>query len=112
MGQALTAAVEATGSDARLHWIADDVLEARGVEPWDELPLWIPAATGAGTWAIATDRAQAAGLRCRPIAETVADTWAWLRDGGEARLSTWRADHRPRGLTAERERELLAAAAR
>jgi 2'-hydroxyisoflavone reductase len=112
MGEALTAAAEATGSDARLHWIADDVLEARGVEPWDELPLWIPAATGAGTWAIATDRAQAAGLRCRPIAETVADTWAWLRDGGEERLSTWRAALRPRGLTTQRERELLTAAAR
>jgi 2'-hydroxyisoflavone reductase len=86
------------------------VLEAHGVEPWDELPLWIPEATGAGTWAVGTERAQAAGLRCRPIDETVADTWAWLRDGGEAELSPWRAEHRPRGLSAERERELLAAA--
>jgi 2'-hydroxyisoflavone reductase len=109
MRAVLEAAVEATGSGARLHWIADDVLEAQGVEPWDELPLWIPEATGAGTWAIGTERAQAAGLRCRPIAETVADIWAWLRGGGEAELSPWRAEHRPRGLTAERERELLAA---
>jgi nucleoside-diphosphate-sugar epimerase len=110
MGEVLAAAVVATGSDAHLHWIADDVLEAHGVEPWDELPLWIPEATGAGTWAVGTERAQAAGLRCRPVEETVADTWAWLRDGGEASLSPWRADYRPRGLTAERERELLAAA--
>ncbi|HMI70300.1 MAG TPA: NAD-dependent epimerase/dehydratase family protein [Solirubrobacteraceae bacterium] len=108
MGDALAAAVEATGAGARLHWIADEVLEAHGVEPWDELPLWIPEATGAGTWAVGTERAQAAGLRCRPVAETVADTWAWLRDGGEAELSEWRADHRPRGLTPESERELLA----
>jgi 2'-hydroxyisoflavone reductase len=110
MRQALEAMVEATASSARLHWIADDVLEAHGVEPWAELPLWIPEATGAGTWAIGTDRAQAAGLRCRPIADTVADTWAWLRDGGERELSAWRAEHRPRGLTAERERALLSAA--
>jgi 2'-hydroxyisoflavone reductase len=110
MRAALAAAVDATGSDARLRWVADDVLEAHGVEPWDELPLWIPETTGAGTWAVGTDRAQAAGLRCRPIAETVADTWAWLRDGGESELDSWRADHRPRGPTAERERELLAAA--
>ena len=110
MREALEAAVEATGSGARLHWIADDVLDAHGVEPWAELPLWIPEATGAGTWAIGTERAQAAGLRCRPIAETVADTWTWLRDGGEAGLSPWRAEYRPRGLSAERERELFGAA--
>jgi 2'-hydroxyisoflavone reductase len=112
MGDALTAAVEAIGSGARLQWIADDVLEAHGVEPWDELPLWTPEATGAGTWAVGTERAQAAGLRCRPIEETVADTWAWVRDGGEAELSPWRAEHRPRGLSPEREREILAAAGR
>jgi hypothetical protein len=110
MGDALEAAVDATGSDARLHWVPDDVLEAHDVDAWDELPLWIPASSGAGTWAIGTDRAQAAGLRCRPIAETIADTWAWLRDGGESQLTSWRAEHRPRGLTAERERALLAAA--
>jgi 2'-hydroxyisoflavone reductase len=111
MGEALSAAVQATSSSARLHWIADDVLEAHGVEPWDELPLWMPEATGAGTWAIATDRAQTAGLRCRATADTIADVAAWLRDGGEEALPGWRAALRPRGLTAERERELLAAAA-
>ena len=59
---------------------------------------------------VGTARAQAAGLRCRPVAETVGDVWAWLRAGGEAELGDWRAEHRPRGLSAERERELLAAA--
>jgi 2'-hydroxyisoflavone reductase len=111
MREALEAAVAATGSDARLHWIPDDALAAAGVEPWDELPLWIPADDGAGTWAVGTERAQAAGLRCRPVAETMADVWAWLREGGEAALSDWRADHRPRGLTPERQRALLATAA-
>jgi 2'-hydroxyisoflavone reductase len=110
MREALEVAIAATCSDARLHWVRDEVLTAAGVEPWDELPLWIPADTGAGTWAVGTERAQAAGLRCRPLVETIADTWAWLRDGGETALGDWRADHRPRGLTAERERELLTAA--
>ena len=55
-----------------------------------------------------TERAQAAGLRCRPVAETVADTWAWLRDGGAEAMGDWRAENRPRGLSPERERELLA----
>ena len=25
-----------------------------------------------------TERAHAAGLRCRPVSETVTDTWAWI----------------------------------
>jgi nucleoside-diphosphate-sugar epimerase len=109
MRDVLEAAVAATGSGARLHWVPDDVLLAQEVEPWDELPLWIPESSAAGTWAVGTERAQAAGLRCRPVADTIADTWAWLRDGGEAELPDWRADHRPRGLSAERQRALLAA---
>jgi nucleoside-diphosphate-sugar epimerase len=109
MRAALEAAVEVTGGGARLHWVPDDVLVAHDVAPWDELPLWLPAQDGAGTWAVGTERAQAAGLRCRPTAQTVADTWAWLREGGAAAMGDWRAANRPRGLTAERERELLAA---
>jgi hypothetical protein len=109
MRAALEAAVEVTGGGARLHWVPDDVLVAHDVAPWDELPLWLPAQDGAGTWAVGTERAQAAGLRCRPTAQTVADTWAWLRDGGAAAIGDWREENRPRGLTVERERELLAA---
>ncbi len=109
MRDALEAAVRATSSDARLHWVPDDFLLAHDVEPWDELPLWLPEASGAGTWAVGTERAQAAGLRCRAIANTISDTWAWLRDGGEAALPDWHAEVRPRGLTHERERALLAA---
>jgi nucleoside-diphosphate-sugar epimerase len=105
MGEVLAAAVAATGADAHLRWLPDEALTS--VEPWMELPLWLPAAEFPGTWAVATDRAQAAGLRCRPIAETVADTWAWLRAGGEAELDDWGAEGRARGLSAEREVELL-----
>ncbi len=109
MRDALEAAVQATGAGARLHWVPDDVLMAHGVAPWDELPLWIPAETAAGTWAVGTERARAAGLRCRPVAETVADTWAWLRDGGAQAIGDWHAENRPRGLSPEREAELLGA---
>ncbi len=108
MRELLEAAVAATGSDARLHWVPDDVLVAHEVVEWDELPLWIAPATGAGTWAVGTERAQAAGLRCRPIGETVADTWAWLRDGGAETMGDWRAENRPSGLSPARERALLA----
>jgi 2'-hydroxyisoflavone reductase len=107
MREVLEAAVEATGSRAELAWIPDDRLQAAQVEPWTELPLWIPAAEFPGTWEIGTEGAQAAGLRCRPVADTVADVWAWLRAGGEAELDEWRAEHRPPPMSPERERELL-----
>jgi nucleoside-diphosphate-sugar epimerase len=108
MRDVVEAAVQATASGARLHWVPDDVLVAHEVQEWDELPLWIAAATGAGTWAVGTDRAQAAGLSCRAVAETVADTWAWLRDGGADAMGDWRAENRPSGLSPARERALLA----
>ena len=105
MGELLGAAVEATGSRARLHWIPDEALLGAGVEPWTELPLWSPTP---GTWAVGTARAQEAGLRCRPAGETVADVWAWLRDGGEAEVGDWGSHARPAPMPASRERELLA----
>ncbi|HUA56732.1 MAG TPA: hypothetical protein VMB81_31410, partial [Candidatus Sulfotelmatobacter sp.] len=98
--------LEAAG-DADLRWIPDGALAAAGVEPWTELPLWLPAA---GTWRVSTTRAQAAGLRTRPIAATVADVAAWLRAGGEAGLPDWHAELRPQPLSPEREAELLALA--
>jgi nucleoside-diphosphate-sugar epimerase len=109
MGEVLGAAVAATGADAGLRWIPDAALEEAGVEPWTELPLWLPPRF-AGTWAIGTERAQAAGLRCRPVAETVADVAAWLAAGGESELTEWRAEHRPPPMARERELELLALA--
>ena len=109
MGEVLGAAVAATGSAAELRWIADAALEAAGVEPWTELPLWLPPAFR-GTWAVGTERAQAAGLRCRPVAESVADVAAWLRAGGERELGDWGRVNRPEPMTREREQELLALA--
>ena len=107
--EVLEAAVGATGSGARLHWVPDAALLAAGIEPWTGLPLWVPDADGwRGTWRIATDRAQAEGLAPRPIAATVADTAAWLAAGGAATLDDWGSHARPSGLTPEQERELLA----
>ncbi|BFO20900.1 hypothetical protein SHKM778_72880 [Streptomyces sp. KM77-8] len=50
-------------------------------------------------------RAVATGLRCRPVAETVADTWAWLRGiGGTA---PQRPDRTVEGLDPEVEAKVL-----
>jgi 2'-hydroxyisoflavone reductase len=107
MRAVLESAVAATGSGAELVWVPDERLKALEVQAWVELPLWIDAGEYPGTWAIGTERAVGAGLRCRPIAETVADVWAWLRDGGESELDEWRSEHRPPPMKYDRERFLL-----
>ena len=77
------------------------------------MPLWLPEADGPGTWRVDATRAEAAGLRCRPIAETVADVWSWLQGGGpEAEGEGWLSPHAATGMSAERERGVLTGVAR
>jgi hypothetical protein len=75
-----------------------------------EMPLWLPA--GAGDLHNAPiARAVAAGLRFRPLAQTVAETLAWER-GHEPEPPQLDAGGRVRqrgGMAPEREQELLAA---
>ncbi|GAA2002709.1 NAD-dependent epimerase/dehydratase family protein [Catenulispora subtropica] len=102
----LQACIEVTDSRAGLEWVDGDFLMARKVAMWSELPLWVPPEEH--PWDKDTSRAEEAGLRCRPLRETVADTWAWLTaDDGKVRRSY--RPNRPHGLEHERERELLAA---
>lgn len=102
----LEAAIEATGSSARLVWTPPEVIEEAGIEPWTELPVWTPpdgdvAALHDGN----VDRVYAAGLTCRPVTETVADTWAWLQAEGDPPARSGRPGH---GLDPAREQEVLA----
>ena len=87
IGALLHEARRVTGSEADLVWVEPETVEAAEVEPWTQLPIWVPP-TGelAGLHSLDTGAAAAAGLRCRPMPETVADTWAWLqREGLPAR---------------------------
>ncbi|WP_374561804.1 NAD-dependent epimerase/dehydratase family protein [Ideonella sp.] len=81
MHSVLDACRDASGSDARFVWRSDAELLAANVAPWTGMPLWIPEddADFGGMLLARHDRAIAAGLRCRPIADTVADTLAALR---------------------------------
>jgi nucleoside-diphosphate-sugar epimerase len=97
-----TTFAEIVRGGANVHWIPEAALD--DVEPWTELPLWLPQRFE-GTWRIGTERSQDAGLRCRPVADTLADVDAWLREGPE--LPDWRSEHRPPPMSAEREAELL-----
>ncbi|WP_250003636.1 NAD-dependent epimerase/dehydratase family protein [Actinoplanes sp. M2I2] len=106
MGELLEVANEVTGGRAELRWTDPAVIEAAGVEPWTQLPIWLPPGElhdllHEGD----VSKAYGEGLVCRPVRETVADTWAWLRAlPGEA---PQRAD-RPRvGLDPQVEAKLL-----
>jgi len=93
---------DVTGSDARFAWVADSWLAAQDVEEWTEIPLW---STAPSVFLSDSAPAVAAGLRCRPVLGTVADTWAWQQrvPGG------WRPGPRTPGLDPEKEATLLAA---
>ncbi|MFE2410557.1 NAD-dependent epimerase/dehydratase family protein [Kitasatospora sp. NPDC059408] len=116
-GQFLDTCAQVAGEGrAELVWVPDAPLVAEGpdaVEPWSELPLWMPdVPEAAGTWQVDTARARAAGLRCRPFAETARDTWQWLRGRGPADDTEPDGRKRgrfPLGIEPAKEQRLLAA---
>ncbi|WP_299034719.1 NAD-dependent epimerase/dehydratase family protein [uncultured Pseudokineococcus sp.] len=101
----LQACVEATGSDAELVWVGEEDLAAAGAEPWTHLPCWVPERGDfAGFLEADTTRAARSGLVCRPVEDTVADTWAWMQ---EEPLPPQRPDRATHGLPGGIERDLL-----
>lgn len=75
MAGLLTTVRGAAGSDAELVWADPGWLLDHGVRPWSELPLWAPPGHPYGGLHTGdTRRARSAGLRCRPLEETVTDT--------------------------------------
>jgi len=88
MGELLEAAAAVTGAEAggraELVWVSPALLAEAGLAPWTELPIWVPPdGELAGLHGGNTSKALAAGLTCRPVRETVADTWAWLEAEGD-----------------------------
>ena len=106
LGELLGAAHEVTGSTGTVRWVDSAALVEAGVEPWMQLPIWLPAGEDHETMHQAdVSKAMAAALRIRPLAETVADTWEWLQSIGG--VAPQRPDRPPVGLDAARERELI-----
>lgn len=102
LGDMLRRVGDAVGSDAELHWVPQGFLLEHNVQPWIELPVWIPAGTeSSGMLGTDCGKAIAAGIAFRPIEATARDTLAWHRT---------RPDGERPWLSEERERELLAEA--
>ncbi len=104
-GAMLDACQSVANPGAELVWVPHDFLLAQGVNEWVDLPFWVsPTGDLAGAWTVNTERATAAGLRHRPIRDTVADLYAWWQQQPAERRATLRA-----GMPAQREAEVLAA---
>ncbi|EST37246.1 hypothetical protein N566_14070 [Streptomycetaceae bacterium MP113-05] len=108
MGELLDACVAATGSDAELRWAPPEVIEKAGIEGWTGLPVWLPPGEDYDAMHRSdVSRAHDAGLRCRPVADTVRDTWTWLASLGG--VAPQRADRSRKGISPEQEATALRA---
>jgi 2'-hydroxyisoflavone reductase len=79
---------------------------AAGIQPWIELPVWVPPeGEDASVHDSDVSAVYAAGLTCRPVTETIADTWRWLQEEGYPQPRPGLPEH---GLSPDVEQRVLA----
>jgi 2'-hydroxyisoflavone reductase len=101
MGEFLETCKQVSGSVATFHWASVDFLKEHEVAPWSDMPVWIPdTEEDAGFSRVDVSKAINAGLKFRPLDDTVRDTiqWAEMRPDDYE----WRA-----GLNPTKEQILL-----
>lgn len=111
MGDLVQASITAANAtvkpapSARPIWVPAEFLEKEKIQPWSDMPVWIPESGEYRAFAEANvTKALHAGLILRPIQPTVNDTLAWHLQRPDAERAKLAA-----GLTPEREQALLAA---
>ncbi len=94
-----------TNEDAAFTWVSAEFLEEHEVQPWMQMTVWVPS-TGefAGLAQVNCEKAIAAGLAFRPLADTARDTLAWWET-----LPAERREEPRAGCPPELETEVLAA---
>jgi 2'-hydroxyisoflavone reductase len=111
IGDVLSASIAAANATVKPNpaptpvWVPADFLEQQKVQPWSDMPVWIPASGEYTGFADASvTRALREGLSIRPVQPTVNDTLAWhLQRPAEERAKL------AAGLTPEREQAVLEA---
>ena len=70
-----------TGSNAELVWIAEETINAAGIEAWTEVPLWLPSSDVQSKYflEISAAKAFAHDLQVRPLDETLISILSWDR---------------------------------
>lgn len=99
-GKMFEAIKNLTGSDAQFIWADEKFLTENNVEPWNEMPFYLPEsfAEARGFLAMNVDKALASGLKFRPLEATILDVLSWR----EKQNFEMRA-----GISFEREKELF-----
>lgn len=112
MGELLEACRAECGSDATFVWVDGSFLLENEVAPFSEMPLWLPDGYE-GMLGMNVEKALAAGLSLRPLAQTIRDTLEW--DASRTSNPQRRPPRLPSGidtragLAPEREEQLLEA---
>lgn len=93
MGTFLDTCAKALSSDCQFIWTEEEKLIEAGIQQWsgaNSLPLWIDSSdeNNRGFMHINCQRAFQAGLKLRPLAETIADTMKWHGSRQENELKT------------------------
>ena len=102
VGGMLDGIKSALNSNATFTWANAEFLKQQKVEAWSDMPVWAGDELGMSRTNIS--RALAKGLTFRPLADTARDTLTWFKAQKPERQAKLKA-----GLTAEREKEVLAA---
>lgn len=91
-----------TGSRPETYWVDEQFLLDHDVAAWTELPIWITEKGFLGMLKADVSRAQKAGLKHRPLIDTIRDTYQWAVSRP--------ADYKPRaGLDPAKEAKVLEA---
>jgi nucleoside-diphosphate-sugar epimerase len=104
MENLLAACRTASSSQANFTWVSEEFLLEQQVGEWIEMPLWVPETDPqyAGFFAVSSQKAIQAGLKFRPLIDTVRATLEWSKTRPVD--YQWRA-----GIGRAREAQLLAA---
>ena len=104
IGSMLDGIKSALNSNAKFVWVNADFLEKQTVEPWSDMPVWVPPrGEEGGLGSVSIRRALDKGLTFRPLAVTARDTLAWFKSQPKERQEKLKA-----GLSLEREADVLA----
>ncbi|MEM1175138.1 MAG: NAD-dependent epimerase/dehydratase family protein [Pseudomonadota bacterium] len=105
MGDFLEACIAVTGKGTELEWVPADFLAENELQSWRQIQMWADGdspQTGSLTWS--ADKSIEAGLRIRPVEETIQATLDWFRSLPDDRQASLRS-----GIPADKEADVLAA---
>jgi 2'-hydroxyisoflavone reductase len=105
-GELINTVHQVTQSSAEMVWLTPEEIKTAGLAEWSEVPIWLaPDSEFAAMHDGDVTAAVRAGLLCRPILDTVRDTWAWMQSEGAPQQ---RPDRPVHGITRDRESQILA----